>query len=73
VLCAYLGQLARVRDALSSIVTVVIDDRDAQELADREEEVEETATVERVNVSKKVLFFLNLIIVEVLIENDFLN
>lgn len=56
VLCAYLGQLARVRDALASEVTVVIDDRDQEALADQEaEKVEEQSPIiEHVKVSKRV-------------------
>ena len=54
VLCAYLGQLAKVRDALSDSVAVVIDERDQRELADREEEKEDDAVVEHVKVSKRV-------------------
>ncbi|KAJ8523127.1 hypothetical protein ONZ45_g408 [Pleurotus djamor] len=38
VLCAYLGQLARVRDALSKDVTVAIDERDQEKLDATEEE-----------------------------------
>lgn len=63
VLCAYLGQLSRVRDALSNEVAVVIDERDLNELNDREAEksdedldgVETGATVvEHVKVSQRV-------------------
>ena len=55
VLCAYLGQLAKLRDALASEVAVVIDDRDGQELADREaENVDDDSIVERVKVSRRV-------------------
>lgn len=58
VLCAYLGQLARVRDALASEVVVVIDERDQRELDDREGERSgdepPLATVERVKVTRKV-------------------
>lgn len=56
VLCAYLGQLARVRDALADTVTVVIDERDQADLADHEDEsvgVDEPL-VEQVKVSKRV-------------------
>lgn len=49
-LCAYLGQLAKVRDALHDLVAVVIDERDQTELADREEEeVEELRQESQVN------------------------
>jgi len=57
VLCAYLGQLARVRDALASQVVVVIDERDQRELDDREgdETGDETATAfEHVKVTRRV-------------------
>ena len=58
VLCAYLGQLAHVRDALSSEVAVVIDGRDQTALADQEadDEVDNTLdiAVERVRVDKRV-------------------
>ncbi|KAF5326320.1 hypothetical protein D9611_000022 [Ephemerocybe angulata] len=49
VLCAYLGQLAKVRDALSDLVAVVIDERDQTELDDREEEVDELRQESQVN------------------------
>ena len=58
VLCAYLGQLARVRDALASEVIVVIDERDQRELDNREGEQSgdepSLTTVERVRVTSKV-------------------
>lgn len=58
VLCAYLGQLAHVRDALSSEVAVVIDDRDQTALADQEADHEVDPAldnaVERVRVDKRV-------------------
>lgn len=58
VLCAYLGQLAHVRDALSSEVAVVIDGRDQTALADQEADDEVNNTldiaVERVRVDKRV-------------------
>ncbi|TFK44429.1 hypothetical protein BDQ12DRAFT_672980 [Crucibulum laeve] len=56
VLCAYLGQLARVRDALSDTVAVVIDERDMEALAEREEEyvLDAETHVEHVKVSKRV-------------------
>ncbi|KAI0369710.1 P-loop containing nucleoside triphosphate hydrolase protein [Pilatotrama ljubarskyi] len=59
VLCAYLGQLARLREALSSEVAVVLDERDQAELDDRTAEAEEStqtgAAFERVRVSRRVL------------------
>lgn len=57
VLCAYLGQLAKLRDALASKVAIVIDDRDQQDLAEREaEKVEDyqDSYVEHVQVSRRV-------------------
>ncbi|KIL62527.1 hypothetical protein M378DRAFT_128690 [Amanita muscaria Koide BX008] len=55
VLCAYLGQLARVRDALAQHVAVVIDERDQEALADQEAEKEsEEAEIEHIQVSKRV-------------------
>ena len=56
VLCAYLGQLARVRDALADKVAVLIDERDQRELLDREAEkdLEDTVTIEEVKVSRRV-------------------
>ena len=55
VLCAYLGQLARVRDELAQHVAIVLDERDSVELADREVENEiEEPVVEHVQVSKRV-------------------
>ncbi|KAF8210466.1 P-loop containing nucleoside triphosphate hydrolase protein [Mycena galopus ATCC 62051] len=56
VLCAYLGQLARVRDALGNEVAVIIDGRDKDNLAEQEEELEDDdrAQVERIQVTKRV-------------------
>ncbi|KAJ7651473.1 hypothetical protein DFH06DRAFT_1207067 [Mycena polygramma] len=57
VLCAYLGQLARVRDALGNEVAVIIDGRDKENLAEQEEELEDRADqaqVERIQVTKRV-------------------
>jgi hypothetical protein len=57
VLCAYLGQLIRMRDALAGKVVTVIDERDQQMLAAHEEEREDTPRVsgaEQVAVSSKV-------------------
>lgn len=58
VLCAYLGQLAKVRDALRGLVTVVIDERDQTELADCDEKqvkFSPTSQVNRVGVATRVL------------------
>ncbi|OCH91424.1 P-loop containing nucleoside triphosphate hydrolase protein [Obba rivulosa] len=58
VLCAYLGQLSRLRDALSNEVVVIIDERDQAELDDRNAEVEpeqiEQASVEHVKIPRRV-------------------
>jgi hypothetical protein len=54
VLCGYLGQLARVRDALAGEVAVLIDERDQAELAGREEEEICDPIVEQVKVAKRV-------------------
>ncbi|KAF7376292.1 hypothetical protein MSAN_00044600 [Mycena sanguinolenta] len=56
VLCAYLGQLARVRDALRNEVAVVIDGLDKENLAEQEEELDgdDHAQFERVQVTKRV-------------------
>lgn len=58
VLCAYLGQLARVRDALAQEVAVVLDERDQAELDDRDAEKDvvqgSNVVVEHVKVSRRV-------------------
>ncbi|KDR70088.1 hypothetical protein GALMADRAFT_255486 [Galerina marginata CBS 339.88] len=58
VLCAYLGQLARLRDALASEVTIVIDERDQAALDDQESDDDQAVrgevSIERVNVTKRV-------------------
>lgn len=55
VLCAYLGQLAKLRDALSEAVAVVIDERDQEALAEKDEEKDDLETrVEHVKVSRRV-------------------
>ncbi|KAH9931167.1 P-loop containing nucleoside triphosphate hydrolase protein [Epithele typhae] len=56
VLCAYLGQLSRLREALSNEVAVVLDERDKADLDDREAETEDAGTsFELVKVSRRVL------------------
>ncbi|KAF8588736.1 hypothetical protein K439DRAFT_1651802 [Ramaria rubella] len=58
VLCAYLGQLVRMRDALSGKVVTMIDERDQEQIAPHEEDHEDVpgcATAVQVPVSKKVL------------------
>lgn len=57
VLCAYLGQLARLRDALSGEVAVVIDERDQAELDDREGDQDDTddiGQIQHVKVTSRV-------------------
>ena len=58
VLCAYLGQLARLRDAFADKIAVIIDERDQRELADREAENDDdlaaSSVVEHVKVSRRV-------------------
>jgi hypothetical protein len=60
VLCAYLGQLARLRDVLAKEVAVVVDERDEEKLAAQEDDSEAKVdaniiqNVERVQVSRRV-------------------
>ncbi|KAL5513488.1 hypothetical protein ACEPAH_3887 [Sanghuangporus vaninii] len=56
VLCTYLGQLAKVRDALKTEMTVVIDERDQDALEKHEGDDSEDngVTVERVHVTQRV-------------------
>ncbi|KAJ7188061.1 hypothetical protein C8R46DRAFT_1053533 [Mycena filopes] len=57
VLCAYLGQLARVRDALRDEVAVIIDGRDKDNLAEQEEDIEDRTDqfqIEQIEVTKRV-------------------
>nr|GAT43007.1 predicted protein [Mycena chlorophos] len=56
VLCAYLGQLARVRDAFGSLseIAVLIDGKDKQDLNDEEGELDDQAHIEHVKVTKRV-------------------
>ena len=55
-LCSYLGQLSKVKDALKDEMVVIIDkrDQDALDAHDDGEEVDSTMSVERVNVTKRV-------------------
>ena len=56
-MCAYLGQLARLRDALAGDVAIVIDERDQAALADQEADNDEdqtSVTVEQIKVAKRV-------------------
>jgi len=66
VLCAYLGQLVKLREAFSTRFTVVIDERDQELLAKQATEDNETqpepssgtsAHVERVKMSQRVRFY----------------
>jgi hypothetical protein len=65
VLCAYLGQLARLRDALANDVAVLIDERDQAALTDQESEQEQDMiggpTIERLNVTKRVCAYFPMI------------
>jgi len=58
VLCAYLGQLARLRDALANEVAIVIDERDQVALADqegdKETELDSGVMIEQVTVTRRV-------------------
>lgn len=58
VLCAYLGQLAKLRDALANEVAIVIDERDQAALADQEGDDENDLscgiTIEHVQVTRRV-------------------
>ncbi|KAG0698145.1 hypothetical protein DFH29DRAFT_943008 [Suillus ampliporus] len=58
VLCAYLGQLAKLRDALANEVAIVIDERDQAALADHEGDDENELsfgiTIEHVKVTRRV-------------------
>lgn len=58
VLCAYLGQLAKLRDALANEVAIVIDERDQVALADQEGDDEgefsSGLTIEHVKVTRRV-------------------
>ncbi|KAG8955990.1 hypothetical protein FRC04_006439 [Tulasnella sp. 424] len=59
VLCAYLGQLAKVRKFLASEVATVIDERDAVQLINHEDNADAaeilTDSTEQVQVAKRVL------------------
>jgi hypothetical protein len=57
VLCAYLGQLVRMRDALAGKVVTVIDARDQETIATHEEDREdepEHLDMQQVSVTNKV-------------------
>lgn len=60
VLCAYLGQLARLRDALGGEVAVVIDERDQADLLDHEGDKDDTGeatSIQHVKVTSRVCCF----------------
>lgn len=66
-LCAYLGQLSKLRHALANEVVVVIDERDRAQLLHQEEDIEghyddSGAVIERVKVAKRVREILETII-----------
>ncbi|KEP47695.1 NFX1-type zinc finger protein [Rhizoctonia solani 123E] len=54
ILAAYLGQIPKLRQRLQEIVTIVIDERDAELLEQRTMDQEETATVQQVQLSQQV-------------------
>jgi hypothetical protein len=58
VLCAYLGQLSRLRDALAGDVAIIIDERDQAALADQEGDEAEgfgaDVAIEHVKITKRV-------------------
>ncbi|CAE6473587.1 unnamed protein product [Rhizoctonia solani] len=55
VLAAYLGQVPKIQQKLQSLVTTVVDDRDADLLAEHGLEETELATTREMNISKRVL------------------
>ncbi|KAH7335664.1 hypothetical protein B0J17DRAFT_769497 [Rhizoctonia solani] len=54
ILAAYLGQIPKLRKKLEGIVTIVIDERDAEQLEQHTMDQEETGTVQDVQLSKQV-------------------
>jgi len=61
VLCTYLGQLTKIRDALASCkLSVVLDERDEEKLLERDEKdrTPMVAEVSQIDVSKQVCLFL---------------
>ncbi|KAF8748911.1 P-loop containing nucleoside triphosphate hydrolase protein [Rhizoctonia solani] len=55
ILAAYLGQIPKLRKKLEEIVTIVIDERDAELLEQHTMDQEETGTVKEVQLSKQVI------------------
>ena len=69
VLCAYLGQLLRVRDALSQEFTVVLDERDKNALDDlnnadgnEEPHLERVGVMQRVSIMCLILLYSRLML-----------
>ncbi|KAH7335671.1 hypothetical protein B0J17DRAFT_769501 [Rhizoctonia solani] len=55
VLAAYLGQVPKIQQRLQGLVTTVLDDRDAELLAEHGLEEAKLATTREMNISKRVL------------------
>jgi hypothetical protein len=55
ILAAYLGQIPKIRKKLEDVVTTIVDDRDSELLAQHGLEEEEVTTVQRVQVTTRVL------------------
>jgi hypothetical protein len=66
-LAAYLGQIPKLRRKLQEIVTIVIDERDAELLERHTMDQEETGTVQQVQLSKQVIIRL------VVIKHSFIS
>ncbi|CAI2178003.1 1908_t:CDS:2 [Funneliformis geosporum] len=56
VLTPYLGQMMRIKEALSELFVVVLDERDEQNLAEMEEQEVDNDIIENVKVSEKSLY-----------------
>ncbi|CUA71429.1 Nonribosomal peptide synthetase 1 [Aspergillus fumigatus Af293] [Rhizoctonia solani] len=54
ILAAYLGQIPKLRKRLQDVVTIVIDERDAELLEQQGIDQEDTSTVQKVQLSKQV-------------------
>ncbi|KAL5632188.1 hypothetical protein ACGC1H_000258 [Rhizoctonia solani] len=55
ILAAYLGQIPKLRKKLQDVVTIVIDERDAELLEQQTMDQEETGTIQKVQLSKQVI------------------
>ncbi|KAG8690474.1 hypothetical protein FRC11_011352, partial [Ceratobasidium sp. 423] len=55
VLAAYLGQIPKLRQKLQKVVTIVVDERDAELLDQHTMDQEDTGTVQQVQLSKQVI------------------